>query len=75
MGHRAAEARAEGLVLGVVEVRLAAEEQHLVRDQRGVQIVDGGLRQLRRQLDVLHFAADVAGNATDLEVAEAVVYG
>jgi hypothetical protein len=54
---------------------LAAEEQHLVRHQRGVELRDCFLRQVGRKLQVLHLAADVAGDAADAQVAEAGVDG
>jgi hypothetical protein len=66
-----------GLVFGVVQLRLAAEEQHLVLDQRGsAGVVERFRSAPPRQADefsrssTTDFAADGAGHAADAQFAE-----
>ncbi len=70
MRHGAPQALAERLVAGVVELVLAAEEQHLVAHERSREVADGGVVQATGQLQVQHLAAQGARHAADAQVAE-----
>ncbi|MNV18910.1 hypothetical protein D3C71_1097500 [compost metagenome] len=75
MRHRAAEARAKGLVRGVVQMVLAAEEKNLVLYEGSLDMRDLFRRKTGRKLQVLHLAADMARHAPDAQISEARVDG
>jgi len=51
----------------IVQVCLAAEEQHLVLDQGRLDGLDSGGVKVGRQLQPPDFGADAAGNRVDVE--------
>jgi hypothetical protein len=73
MRHRAAEARAEGLVRGVVEMVWPRKNSTLCATSAACESAIVSFVQVGRKLQVLHLAADAAGQAADAQVAEAGV--
>ncbi len=67
VADRVAQQAGEGLVLGVVQVLLAAEEQHLVLVQGGLDRGDGLGGQLAAEADVVDDRADPAGGRGEAE--------
>jgi hypothetical protein len=60
VGDGSAEAGGEGLLLGIVEVVLIAEEDHLVAQQRCSDLSDGGGVELAGQSYAVDAGADAA---------------
>ena len=67
MGHEVAEQPAEGLLLRFVQMGLAAEEDHLVLQQRLTDGVERGRRKVAGQPDAVDLGADAAPDRTDVE--------
>ena len=65
MGDRFPEAPGERFLRGVVQVMLAAEEQHLVLEQRGSNSVEALLIECRRKRHAGNFGADAARHLAD----------
>ena len=65
MGLQRAEQLAEGLVRLVVQMRLAAKEQHAVLEQRGLDLIEQRSGQIARELDAAHDGADATGQWLD----------
>lgn len=65
MWRQIAKAPGEGLVRGVAQMRLAAEEQHLVGQKGRPERVDDRFRQVSRQAQVANFRSDAGGQRGD----------
>ncbi len=68
MRDELAQEAAEGLLLGVGELVLAAEEDHLVPEQCLADRLDGGGLEAAREAHAQHLGADPAGDGADVEV-------
>lgn len=63
MGDNLAEARAEGLMLGIGQMFLLAEEQHFVFHQRRVELCEGVGIESGREANIADLRADIARHA------------
>ena len=72
MGVKLAQTQGKGLLRGVVQMGLAAQEQHLVAQKRLPQGIDHRLRQVGRQAEVADFGPDTGGHGQDVSRAQRV---
>ena len=61
MRHEIAQTSSETLLLGIVEMMLSANEDHLVTQQQAMDGLDGGIGQIAAQGDVADLGAQTAG--------------
>ena len=69
MGHPVTKQAGERLLAGIVEVILAAEEDHLVLSPRVADRLGDLVGKIGRQLDAADFRTDTAGDGNDLNLA------